>query len=92
MELKPDYAEAHSNLGNALKDQGKLATHPTTVGYGDVYPITALGKLFAGITAIAAIGIIAMPTGILAAAFSDALQHRRNPATGPQSNATDRNW
>ena len=24
LELKPDYAEAHSNLGNALKDQGKL--------------------------------------------------------------------
>ncbi len=24
MELKPDYAEAHNNLGNALKDQGKL--------------------------------------------------------------------
>ena len=24
LELKPDYAEAHNNLGNALKDQGKL--------------------------------------------------------------------
>lgn len=46
----------------------------TTIGYGDVYPITPLGKVLAAITAIASIGLIAMPTGILAAAFSDALQ------------------
>ncbi|MBB3330716.1 voltage-gated potassium channel [Halomonas campaniensis] len=50
----------------------------TTVGYGDVTPITALGKIFAGMTAIAGIGIIAMPTGILAAAFSDAFQNNDN--------------
>lgn len=49
----------------------------TTVGYGDVYPTTALGQFFAGVTAITGIGLIAMPTGILAAAFSDALQMQR---------------
>lgn len=49
----------------------------TTVGYGDVYPITVLGQVFAGITAFAGIGLIAMPTGILAAAMSDAIQHAR---------------
>lgn len=57
----------------------------TTVGYGDVTPITALGKFFAGLTAVAGIGIIAMPTGILAAAFSDAFQKKRNPPNGEQS-------
>ena len=41
----------------------------TTVGYGDVYPVTVVGKLFAGIAA--------MPTGIMAAAFSDAFQKMR---------------
>ncbi|MBE0402524.1 Potassium voltage-gated channel subfamily KQT; possible potassium channel, VIC family [Halomonas citrativorans] len=50
----------------------------TTVGYGDVTPVTALGKVFAGLTAVAGIGLIAMPTGILAAAFSDAFQNKRN--------------
>lgn len=50
----------------------------TTVGYGDVTPITSLGKLLAGFTALAGIGLIAMPTGILAAAFSDAFQSRNN--------------
>lgn len=46
----------------------------TTVGYGDVTPITALGKFFAGITAVSGVAIIAIPTGILAAAFSNAFQ------------------
>lgn len=49
----------------------------TTIGYGDVYPVTPLGKLFAGIVAIAGIGLISLPTGILAAAFSDAVQRDR---------------
>jgi voltage-gated potassium channel len=49
----------------------------TTVGYGDVTPVTPLGQLCAGAIAILGIGVIAMPTGILAAAFSDALQARR---------------
>jgi voltage-gated potassium channel len=49
----------------------------TTVGYGDVFPVTPIGKILAGITAITGIGLIAMPTGILAAAFSDAIQSQR---------------
>lgn len=49
----------------------------TTVGYGDAYPITPLGKILAGLTALTGIGLIAMPTGILASAFSDALQRQR---------------
>jgi voltage-gated potassium channel len=50
----------------------------TTVGYGDVYPVTVLGRILGGLTALCAIGVIAMPTGILAAAFSDAFQKRRS--------------
>ena len=49
----------------------------TTVGYGDAFPVTPIGKILAGFTAITGIGIIAMPTGILAAAFSEALQKQR---------------
>jgi len=49
----------------------------TTVGYGDVYPVTPLGRILAGFTAITGIGLIAMPTGILAAAFSDAVQEQK---------------
>ncbi|NEX22257.1 ion transporter [Thiorhodococcus mannitoliphagus] len=54
----------------------------TTVGYGDVYPVTAVGRFFGALTAIIGIGLIAMPTGILASAFSEAFQERclRNSA------------
>lgn len=41
----------------------------TTVGYGDVYPITPLGKLIASFIAILGIGMFALPTGILGAGF-----------------------
>lgn len=50
----------------------------TTVGYGDVPPITGFGKLAAGITAIFGVGLVAMPAGILAAAFSEAIQKRKD--------------
>ena len=49
----------------------------TTVGYGDVYPITPLGRFFAGLVSVAAIGLIALPTGIMAAAMSDVIQRRK---------------
>lgn len=48
----------------------------TTIGYGDAYPVTAAGKIVAAVVAISGIGLIAMPTGILASAFSEALQKK----------------
>jgi voltage-gated potassium channel len=48
----------------------------TTVGYGDVYPITPLGRAFAAFSAILGILVIALPAGILAASFSEALQKK----------------
>lgn len=41
----------------------------TTVGYGDVYPITGLGKLLASIIAVSGIGLVALPTGIISSGF-----------------------
>lgn len=42
----------------------------TTIGYGDMYPITAAGKVFASIIALIGIGVIAVPTGLLASSLS----------------------
>ncbi len=52
----------------------------TTVGYGDVYPETAWGRVAAGIVALAGIGIVAMPTGILASAFAEEFRERHERA------------
>ena len=49
----------------------------TTVGYGDVYPITDWGKIISGIIALLGIGIVALPTGILSAGFMDKIKQRR---------------
>lgn len=46
----------------------------TTVGYGDVYPITVTGRVLAGVTALSAIALVSMPAGIMAAAFSKTFQ------------------
>ena len=52
----------------------------TTVGYGDVYPETVLGRIAAGLVALAGIGIVAMPTGILASAFAEEFRERHERA------------
>ena len=43
----------------------------TTVGYGDVYPVTTMGKFFGSIIIILGIGTVALPSGILASAFTE---------------------
>ena len=50
----------------------------TTVGYGDVTPITAMGKIFGALITIIGIGTVALPSGILASGFSDQLKRRKN--------------
>ena len=45
----------------------------TTVGYGDVYPITLLGKICASFIALIGIGVVALPAGIIAANFTNEL-------------------
>lgn len=49
----------------------------TTVGYGDVVPITAWGKFFGGCITIIGMGMVALPAAILASGFSDELRSRR---------------
>jgi voltage-gated potassium channel len=49
----------------------------TTVGYGDAYPITSLGKIFGSMAAILGIGLFALPTAILGSGFLEELQKRK---------------
>lgn len=48
----------------------------TTVGYGDVYPQTALGQLIGSILALLGIGLFGLPAGILAAGFIEEIQSK----------------
>lgn len=50
----------------------------TTVGYGDVYPITVGGRIFTFIVLIIGLGIVAVPTGLFASALSRARDIQKN--------------
>lgn len=76
-EAQPD---AFSNIGEAL--WWSVATL-TTVGYGDIYPITGLGKLLSGVIALLGIGIVALPTGIISSAYIDEIQNRNESRQCP---------
>ena len=46
-----------------------------TVGYGDIYPITTLGKIFGIVISFLGVGMVAIPTGIISASFVDQYSH-----------------
>jgi voltage-gated potassium channel len=41
----------------------------TTTGYGDIYPITQIGKMLTGILLLIGVGVFALPAGIITAGF-----------------------
>ncbi|MEK9875302.1 MAG: ion transporter [Betaproteobacteria bacterium] len=49
----------------------------TTVGYGDVYPQSYLGQILGSLVTILGIGMVALPSGILASAFSEQMRQKR---------------
>lgn len=72
--LEHDANPAFSSIPTAM--WWGIATF-TTVGYGDLTPITPAGRLLGGIVAILGIAMFAIPAGVLGAAFSEELQERR---------------
>ena len=52
----------------------------TTVGYGDIAPVTMLGKLFGMIIALMGIGLVAVPTGIISAGFIVGMEDEKKAA------------
>jgi voltage-gated potassium channel len=54
----------------------------TTVGYGDICPVTIWGKALAAVVAILGIGVFALPTGIIGAGFVEEMQARKKRPSG----------
>jgi voltage-gated potassium channel len=51
----------------------------TTVGYGDLYPITIMGKILASVIAVLGISVFALPTGIISAGLIEEIQKPKEP-------------
>jgi len=49
----------------------------TTVGYGDIYPVTPLGKILGGGIAMLGLGLVALPAGIIASGFTEEVEKKR---------------
>lgn len=49
----------------------------TTVGYGDIYPVTIIGKIVAMISSIFGIAVVALPSGIITAGYLDKIQNQK---------------
>ena len=71
VEVQPDKFES---IGHSI--WWAVATL-TTVGYGDIYPITGLGKFLAGVIALIGVGLVALPTGIISSAFIEKMQQSK---------------
>lgn len=56
---------------NAFSGLWWAASTLLTVGYGDIYPITTLGKIFGIFITFLGVGMVAIPTGIISAGFVD---------------------
>jgi len=69
-EAQPD------KLGTMFQAMWWAVSTLTTVGYGDVVPVTELGRLFGGIFMIFGIGVFALPIGIIATGFAQESNRR----------------
>lgn len=56
-------------FNNALSAMWWAMSTITTVGYGDIYPITSFGRVISGVITFLGIGLTAIPTGIISAGF-----------------------
>lgn len=53
----------------------------TTVGYGDMAPVTIIGKIFSVLIMLAGVGLLALPAGIITSGFLDELKTIKKPKT-----------
>lgn len=65
---------------NALSGMWWAIATLTTVGYGDIYPITVMGKIMSAVIALLGIGLVAVPTGIITAGFSEQIKEKSESA------------
>ena len=72
-----EHSAQPDKFDNALSGLWWAIATVTTVGYGDIYPVTVVGRIMSAIIALLGIGLVAVPTGIITAGFSEQLSERQ---------------
>jgi voltage-gated potassium channel len=72
-----EHAAQPDKFSNAFDSLWWTISTITTVGYGDIYPITLPGKIFSGIIAFLSIGLIAIPTSIISSGFIESVEQAK---------------
>ena len=68
------YSLEHEVFTNAFSGIWWSASTLLTVGYGDIYPVTTMGRVFSIIITFLGVGMVAIPTGIISAGFVEQYQ------------------
>jgi len=84
LEYYVEYPAQPDKFSSAFSGLWWVASTITTVGYGDIYPVTGLGRLIGGVIELLGVGLIAIPTGILSAGFTENSQ--ADPTPEPEGN------
>jgi voltage-gated potassium channel len=79
----------NSGFDNIPKSMYWAIVTLTTVGYGDIAPVTPFGQFLASIIMILGYGILAVPTGIVSAEYSRQKQVHTSTQSCPNCNASD---
>lgn len=61
----------------------------TTVGYGDIYPVTTAGRIITMISSIFGIAIVALPAGIITAGYMDELSEEKKEEKNEEKNKNE---
>lgn len=72
-----EHAANPEHFGSVLRALWWSVITLTTVGYGDAFPLTLAGRVAAGVIALVGVGIIALPSGLIAGAFIEQLRLAR---------------
>jgi len=69
---------AEPELFNSFIDAGDWATVSlTTVGYGDITPVTTMGKIITVVSSLVGVGIIALPSAVITAGYIEVYNDTR---------------
>ena len=64
----------------------------TTVGYGDIYPVTALGRLLGAFIAFSGLAAVAIPTGIISSGLMESMSHERRECACSEKESKDQRY